>query len=230
MKLTVVLAVLVGTLVVACSTVTPTPNIDATIEARVGQMLTKIPTETPIPTPTLVPTATPVTILTPVPTATPVPTPTPAPTATPVPTPTPTPTPVPTPTPLPTSTPGPTSTPVPSSCAGKRIKFKIGNIWANESIVWAQGEVTELNLTASSTILPSTAGTSWPISAGLSPPAQRVIPHAVLGRVNAADGTSISAWYGDTQLTSKNASGGSYPVLLIEDGKCVSIAAPSVAP
>ena len=42
MKLTVVLAVLVGILALACSTVTPvpaepTPNIDATVEARVAQ-------------------------------------------------------------------------------------------------------------------------------------------------------------------------------------------------
>ena len=42
MKLTVVLAILVGTLVLACSTVTPvpaepTPNIDATVEAKVAQ-------------------------------------------------------------------------------------------------------------------------------------------------------------------------------------------------
>ena len=58
MKLTVVLAVLLGTLVVACYSATPTPNIDATIEARVGQILTKIPTETPIPTLTPVPPAT----------------------------------------------------------------------------------------------------------------------------------------------------------------------------
>ena len=58
MKLSVVLTVLLGTLVVACSSATPTPNIDATIEARVGQILTKIPTETPIPTLTPVPPAT----------------------------------------------------------------------------------------------------------------------------------------------------------------------------
>ena len=42
MKLIVVLAVLVGTLVLACSSVTPvpvepTPNIDATVEAKVAQ-------------------------------------------------------------------------------------------------------------------------------------------------------------------------------------------------
>ena len=42
MKLTVVLAVLIGTLVLACSTAAPapaepTPDIDATVEARVAQ-------------------------------------------------------------------------------------------------------------------------------------------------------------------------------------------------
>ena len=42
MKLTVVLAVLIGILVLACSTVTPapaepTPNIDATVEARLKE-------------------------------------------------------------------------------------------------------------------------------------------------------------------------------------------------
>ena len=57
MKLSVILAVLLGTLVVACSSATATPKIDATIETRVGQILTKIPTETPIPTLTPVPTA-----------------------------------------------------------------------------------------------------------------------------------------------------------------------------
>ena len=42
MKLTVVLAVLIGTLLLACSSVTPVPaeptlNIDATVEAKVAQ-------------------------------------------------------------------------------------------------------------------------------------------------------------------------------------------------
>jgi uncharacterized lipoprotein YbaY len=42
MKLTVVIGVLVGTLVLACSTaapspVEPTPNIDATVEAKLAQ-------------------------------------------------------------------------------------------------------------------------------------------------------------------------------------------------
>ena len=41
MKLTVVLTVLIGILVLACSTAPaePTPNIDATVEARVNQEL-----------------------------------------------------------------------------------------------------------------------------------------------------------------------------------------------
>ena len=56
-KLTVVLAVLLGTLVVACSSTTPTLNIDATVEARVGQILTKTPAGTPILTLTPIPTA-----------------------------------------------------------------------------------------------------------------------------------------------------------------------------
>ena len=113
MKLTVVLAVLVGTLVLACSSVTPvpaepTPNIDATVEAKVAQeravnatvearlkeerasqpqptnIQASSPNDSPKPissnAPTLVPTATSV----PTPTPTPIPTPTPAPTHTPI--------------------------------------------------------------------------------------------------------------------------------------------------
>jgi hypothetical protein len=85
-------AVVVG-LTVACESepAVPTPNIDATVEAKVGVALAKvptvtpIPTATPVPTPTPIPTATPMPTPTPIPTATPVPTPTPIPTATPVP-------------------------------------------------------------------------------------------------------------------------------------------------
>ena len=52
MKLTVVLAVLIGTLVLACSTVTPvpaepTPNIDATVEARAKELVAAKTTPTP---------------------------------------------------------------------------------------------------------------------------------------------------------------------------------------
>ena len=86
----------------------------------------------------------------------------------------------------------PTSTPVSSSCAGKTIKFKIGNVWANESIVWIQRGGTVLNPTASSASLPSSNSTTWPISAS----AQRVPPHAVVGNVSASDHTLISAWAG----------------------------------
>jgi hypothetical protein len=87
-KLTVVLAVLIGTLLLACSTaapapVEPTPNIDATVEARVAQeravdatvearakeLVAEQPTATPYPTYTPVPTTTPL----PKPTDTPVP-------------------------------------------------------------------------------------------------------------------------------------------------------------
>jgi hypothetical protein len=52
MKLTVVLAVLIGILVLACSTaapspVEPTPNIDATVVARVKELVAAQPTPTP---------------------------------------------------------------------------------------------------------------------------------------------------------------------------------------
>jgi len=130
MKLPISITVLIGILVLACSSAAPapaepTPNIDATVEARVAQeravdatvearakeLVAEQPTATPYPTYTPVPTATPP----PVPTATPtpVPTPTPAPTPTSVPTPTPVPAPtaVPTPTPTPTPTLRPTPTP-----------------------------------------------------------------------------------------------------------------------
>jgi len=56
--------------------------IDAAVEARIGQILAKVPTETPVPTAT--PPPTPVPTATPVPTPTPMPTPTPVPTATPL--------------------------------------------------------------------------------------------------------------------------------------------------
>ena len=110
---------------------TPTPDLEATIEAMVQEAI-PTPTPTPttnveatiasgvqatmeaMPTPTATPEPTPT--HTPTPTATPVPTPThtPTPTATPVPTPTHTPTPTATPVPTPTYTPTPTPTPVPT--------------------------------------------------------------------------------------------------------------------
>ena len=51
MKLPVVLAVLIGTLTLACSTAPaePTPNIDATVEARLAQKLAARPTTMAMP-------------------------------------------------------------------------------------------------------------------------------------------------------------------------------------
>ena len=70
MKLTVVLGVLVGTLVLACSSaapapVEPTPNIGATVDAA----LARVPTVTPIPTPTPPTTLTSTSTTTPAPTS-----------------------------------------------------------------------------------------------------------------------------------------------------------------
>jgi hypothetical protein len=129
---------------------------------------------------------------------------------------------------LPTATPVPT--PIPSSastsheCEGKTIKFKIGNVWANESIAWVQGGANELNLTASTTSLPSGQITSWSISA----PAQRVPPHVLVGSINVADGTSISAWYEGTLLADTTASGGTYSIVIDQGEGCVSTTATSV--
>ena len=55
MKLTVVLAILLGTLALACSTVTPvpiepTPNIDSIVEAKLKELLASQDTPTPYPT------------------------------------------------------------------------------------------------------------------------------------------------------------------------------------
>lgn len=82
---------------------TATPNIDATVEARLAATVAAMPTATPVPTNTPIPTPTPVPTATPTPTATPRPTPTrfaartPRPTAT----------------RGPTNTPRPTNTPLP---------------------------------------------------------------------------------------------------------------------
>ncbi len=63
MKLTAVLTILIGTLILACSSADvpsadPTPNVDATVEARVDQEPVTTPAvDTPTPTPILPPTA-----------------------------------------------------------------------------------------------------------------------------------------------------------------------------
>ena len=122
MKLTVVLAVLIGILVLACSTAAPapaepTPNIDATVEAKLAQeravdatVEARLAEErasqpTSIPSPTN--TQAPITTYTPHPTYTPYPTPTNTPTLVPTATSVPTPKPTPTLSPLPAATPEP---------------------------------------------------------------------------------------------------------------------------
>jgi len=114
---------------------------------------TMYPTYTPFPSPTHIPTYTPFPAPTPMPTYTPFPSPTPMPTYTPFPNATPftTYTPFPSPTPFHTQTPTPTATPIPAytptpvpsaavvGCHGATIRFKIGYLWANESITWETG-------------------------------------------------------------------------------------------
>lgn len=84
---------------------TPTPNIEATVQAAIAATQSAQPTETPTPKPTDTPL--------PTDTPTPKPTDTPVPTETPTPKPTDTPEPTDTPTSEPTHTPVPTDTPVP---------------------------------------------------------------------------------------------------------------------
>ena len=131
MKLPVVLALLIGIFVLACSTVTPdpaepTPNIDATVEAIIAQERAVDATEEAkaqvfsgsvgnVPSATQEPTAipTPLPTYTPYPSYTPITVPTQTPTLIPTPTPTAVPTPVLTPTAVPTPTPMPIPTPTP---------------------------------------------------------------------------------------------------------------------
>ncbi len=117
----------------ACTAPEPTPDLPATVTARVTARLAEIstataeptsttyptftPSPTPTPTPTPVPTETPYPTATPSPTFTPQPTATPRPTSTPYPTITPKPTATPTPQPTATPTPRPTATPIPSPTA-----------------------------------------------------------------------------------------------------------------
>ena len=144
----------------------PTPNIPATVEARLSQVPTATPyptatprpTHTPYPTPTARPTATAYPTATPRPTYTRYPTPTHLPTYTPYPTatayPTYTPYPTPTPTPRPTAAPPPrprpTATPRPtptqtvrdiSTCA--RFPDKAHLFREHDAIAWQECPVIE---------------------------------------------------------------------------------------
>jgi DNA-binding beta-propeller fold protein YncE len=135
MKLTVVLAVLIGILVLACSSTgpapaEPTPNIDATVEARVAQeravdatVEARLKEErasqaTSIPSPTN--------------TQAPIPTYTPNPTYTPYPTPTNTPTLVPIATSVPTPTPSPIPTAAPTPEPAQTLSAVFVRKWGNE--------------------------------------------------------------------------------------------------
>ncbi len=106
--------VLSSLLLAACAG-TPTPDLEATVQAALAATQTAQPTDTPTPTPTPRPTNTLVPTWTPTPTNTPTPTDTSTPTATHTPEPTNTPVP-PTHTPVP-----PTHTPVPTATPGKSV-------------------------------------------------------------------------------------------------------------
>ena len=128
-------ALLALVLAVACTSAPadPTPNLDATVAARVGATLAAtpqaqpaaLPTDTPAPAPTAQPTPT----VTPVPTATAET----APTATPAPTPVPTPIPPPTATPVPE----PTATPVPLTGLRLSIEADAPSAVAGQPITFA---------------------------------------------------------------------------------------------
>jgi len=198
MKLTVVLVVLIGILVLACSSaapapVEPTPNIDATVEAKLAQeravdatvearlkeerasqpTVQAQPTNTPVETATLPPKPTNTSITNPTNTPEPAPTntPTPVPTPTAIPTPTPAPAPTPTPRPMPTLEP----------CSGSA---SLGN----------NTDVTTFTI-------------------------QRVPPQVFVGAVQvngqaATDGTEVSAWVDDVEVARTYANGGEYNILI----------------
>ena len=94
---------------------TSTPNVVATVEAAVAKALKETPTETLLPTATAIPTMTPAPTAKYTPTATPFPEPTTAPMATASPIPTPMQTPTPQPTVMAVPTRAPTATPVPTA-------------------------------------------------------------------------------------------------------------------
>lgn len=163
----------------------------------------------------------------------------PSPTPPPPDTPTPTETPVPAPTATQTPTQVPTATPLPppfdgtyilivsqpsgASYSGKTVTFKIDGREAAESVMWEQGGVDELNLTASSAaqrggtrdparafaVRKGLAGRGGPLSAPLlqAPP---LAPHVFVGTA-AIDGTPVpqgsivSAWVDGVQVSGAEA-------------------------
>ena len=113
MKLPIVLAVLIGILLVGCSSAEPAPSTVAPvakIQATSASQPTTAPTVVPTTPPTVAPTASPTAVPTTQPTVAPTASPTTVPTATPEPTVT--------PTPKPTATPPPVPTPIPGTVIG----------------------------------------------------------------------------------------------------------------
>ena len=212
----VVLAVLIGMLLLACSStapapvepipdittvpaVEPTPDIDATVEARLAHeravdatveaRLAEEKASDAKPTSTPVPQAT--DTLTPEPTGTPIP--------------------LPTATSVPTPTYEPTIAPTPVLWGGrytilvdqrpfgyfkeKTVRFKIGESYASETSVWEQGGFTSLDLTVASSTDGSVGG-----NASTSREVEfRVPPHLFTGKgffdgMHVPIGTVISAW------------------------------------
>lgn len=204
---------------------------------------TTVPTTTSASAPTKIPVvtvesttnSTPMHTITPTVTVAPTTPPTAQPTSTPRPTPTPIQ--VATATPFPTSIPlqTPTPTPVPfdgsytllvdqvsSSLAGKVVSFRVGNLQADQTVLWQQGGSTNLNLTASSGRSDSSLGEGGktfdpPTTRGgvlASPSLQRIPPHVFTGSARidgrlVPEGTTISAWidgisYGITTVKQVN--------------------------
>ncbi len=75
-----------------------------------------------------------------------------------------------------------------ASFSGQTITFKIGGSDADQTVVWVQGDATELDLTASADALSrlTPANVGGPSFAG-GPLAQPVPPHAILGTVSVGD-------------------------------------------
>jgi len=199
MKLTVVIAVLIGMLVLACSSaapapVEPTPNIDATVEAKLAQeravdatvearakeIVASQPTSIPSPTNTQAPIPTNTSIPQPTKTPKPVPTVTPTvvPTATSIPTPIPTAIPTPTLGPTPTTIPA-TATPLPTPLPAHFFQGCSSEYIPNTEIIHVFiGDVSNVDWSAT------------------------------------RDGTSMSAWIGSVEMAHTQVFDGQYTLLV----------------
>jgi len=217
-------------LVVACSSAAPapaepTPNIDATVEARAKEIVASQATSIPSPTNTQAPSPTNTAVHQPTKTPKPVPTATPTvvPAATSVPTATPRPLPTATPTSVPTPTPAP-----PTKFEGGfvmqiggsfqiegEIAFKIGPYVAEQTVTLGgvgHMQLTDLYATSIDSNLPYTAQTG---SGGGGNP-----PNVIAGRVfidgnYAPDGTIVTAWIGGEEIVEARTTVVNNPVALV---------------